>query len=661
MTTRLLKRIKREAKKEKTRAKFKGKVEVEENEVIRDFKTGLPIKNSFEGYINQQNKDIHMEYKPSYEEKKPGKTLEVMVTVERHEINHIGDARLGNRGCPRNLSNHKMFYEVAKDILFPQGFSQDDLQYMVNVFEDFVDNVNLADGFDIEGLVRFYEDVGEATGFSDFFEAFVKLQAIFFPKKYKHLLQKFYKHKPKIKEVIDNFLNRAGLNMQTELYKGVDVRDKRAMLNYINNEGNWAELMRIFTEEFSKLMEPGYALPIPGLSGAGTKGYSADKEDEKDGKGKGDEGKKEGEEDSDKEGEGKGDEESEDKGADAGDDTGDDDFDDGDDDFDDDGIEKPDVDWDKIKGGNYFDKEMKDPEKRKALAYEDYIGGKGRPDLIDYYEALNAVYERLARRLNIKGEVMTKTMTVPLTWYGKRKFDPNRDKPKHLAFGFDDKGEIEIQKKRWHTKMPLEYKVAHRGFPEARFVMLDTSGSMGGYGNSEYIPWGKHSKYHYALLAWYGFLEYLKKNHLLKKTTTSLANFSGSTILAKGLDEAKRNALRPQFGGTYLNMDKIKEMFQGNGSLMFTISDGEIDNWSSIKEDFIKSAQKHYYFHLQIGGQNRVSADLEEARIPVYYVNGEEDLWKKVINIADTMYRKAKDTTRRGRPPEKGYNSVMTE
>ncbi len=660
MATKLLKRIKREAKKEKTRAKFKGNVEVEENDIIRDLMTGMPAKNSFEGHINQQSKDIHMEYKPEYEKRKPGKTLEVMVNVERHEINHIGDARLGYRGCPKNLSNHKMLYEAAKDTLFEQGFSQHDLQYMVNVFEDFVDNINLADGFDIEGLIRFYEDVGEATGFSDFFEAFVKLQAIFFPKKYKHLLQKFYKHKPKVKEVIDNFLNRAGLNMQTELYKGVDGRDKRAMLNYINNEGNWAELMRIFTEEFSKLMEPGYALPIPGLSGAGTKGYSADKKDDKDGKGgKGDEGKKKGEEDSDKEGEGKGkgDEESE---ADAGDD----DFDDGfGDDFDDedDGPEKPDVDWDKMKGGNYFDKEMKDPEKRKALAYEDYIGGKGRPELIDYYEALNAVYERLARRLNIKAEVMTKTMTVPLVWYGKRKFDPKKDRPKHLAFGFDDKGNIEIKKKRYHTSMPLEYKVAHRGFPEARFVMLDTSGSMGGYGgDSEYIPWGKNSKYHYALLAWYGFLEYLKKNHLLKETTTSLANFSGSTILAKGLEGAKRTALRPQFGGTYLDMEKIKEMFQGQGSLMFTISDGEIGNWGNIKDEFIKSAQKHYYFHLQIGGQNSVSRDLEEANIPVYYVQGENDLWKKVINIADTLYRKKKDV-KRGRPPEKGYNSVMTE
>ena len=292
---------------------------------------------------------------------------------------------------------------------------------------------------------------------------------------------------------------------------------------------------------------------------------------------------------------------------------------------------------------------LKDPEKRKEQAWKDFGKGKGRPKWLNYYEALDAVYERLARRLNIKAEVFTRTTKMPLVWYGKRDFDSERDKPKHLTFGFNQKGEVVLKKKRWHHDMNLEYKVSEKGFPEVRFVMIDTSGSMkenpsGGYNDTSYIPWGTNSKYHYALLAWYGFIEYLKQNHLLKKTTISLANFSDVTALAKGLEEAKKLALKPQFGSTYIDIDKVKEILRGYRNLIFTISDGEISNWDDIKDEFIKNAKNNYYFHIQIGSPNEVTADLEAEGIPVYYVKGENDLWQKVIEITDALYKKKAKT-----------------
>ena len=71
--------------------------------------------------------------------------------------------------------------------------------------------------------------------------------------------------------------------------------------------------------------------------------------------------------------------------------------------------------------------------------------------------------------------------------------------------------------------MPLECKVHPVGFPEARLCLLDTSESMrwdvhNGHnvGSKSIILWGDKSKYHYALLAWYGLLEYLKANSLLE-------------------------------------------------------------------------------------------------------------------------------------------------
>ncbi|HDI03178.1 MAG TPA: hypothetical protein ENF67_01415, partial [Candidatus Pacearchaeota archaeon] len=539
------KEIKKKAEKEKREARFDGRVSIEEREVIVDPSTRLPQKNSFAGGIDPKTKEVEIQYKREYAEKKPKKAENTVIDIGRHEITHVKGDRRVKQGCPGTLEKHIAIYEAVSEVLMSKGYNQFDVQYIVNAFEDFIDNINLSDRFDIKGLIWFYEDVGENSEslvekfermfnvkvktkkkpkYSEFYEAFVKLQAMFWNNPKKRILNKYYTHKPEIKETLENFLERSGLNqLKTKINvngKEVEVRDRKAMLNYLNNEERWPELAKIFAEEFSKLMQPGYALPIPGLGGAGTRGRENEVEVRIKVK-----KKKSGDEDE---------EESEEEG----------------------------IDWDSFEGGNYFDREMKDPEKRKEQAWKDFNKGKKRPNWLNYYEALDAVYERLARRLNIKAEVFTRTTKMPITWYGKRDFDPERDKPKHLTFGFNEKGEVVLKKKRWHHDMNLEYKVAEKGFPEVRFVMIDTSGSMkenpnGGdnVGDTSYIPWGINSKYHYALLAWYGFVEYLRQNYLLKKTTISLANFSDVTALARGLEQAKKLALKPQFGDTYIDID----------------------------------------------------------------------------------------------------------
>ena len=210
------------------------------------------------------------------------------------------------------------------------------------------------------------------------------------------------------------------------------------------------------------------------------------------------------------------------------------------------------------------------------------------------------------------------------------------------------KGDLELRKKRFHEDIPIEYKINPKGFPELRFCLLDTSSSMalspdndGNIGKTNIITWGDNSKYHYALLAWYGLLEYLKQNYLLKQTGISLGNFSNKTILGKGLHEAKEIALNPQWGGTVLDLKKVKEIFEGNKMLLFTISDGEIGNWPSIKSSFIENVKKHHYFHLQIGIRNDMSDDLEKEGLFVEFIKGNHDLAYKVIDLTDKMYRGA--------------------
>jgi hypothetical protein len=639
--------------KERKLAGFKGSVNVEEKEILVDPTKKRRVKNcSFYGVIDTKRDVINIGYKPSYEKRKPKKTLCTVVNIERHEINHKGDARTRFRGCPKTLRKHLDLYKIIRRVLRPLGFKMRDTQYVVNAFEDFIDDINIMSRFDCEGLARFYEDVGHCSNneYSAFFEAFVKLQGIWMPKKYKRLLGKYYTHKPEIKKTLDNFLERSGLNSYKRMVDGQEIRDRAAMLSHMNREERWDDYARIFAEEFSKLMQPGYALPIPGLSGAGTKGQEEEKEGEEGAGGEDGDEESEEDKDGDEDGKGKGDEEDDQDDQ----DSDDDDFSDGDEEED-----EQELDWDDLEGGNSFDQDMKDPDKRRDQAFDEYQKGNERPEYFSKFESLDGVYQKLARRLNIKAHTHVETTSMPITWYGKQEYDPQRHSPKRVKFGFNKERKIRLMKPKWHYDIPLEFKIQDHGLPEARFVLLDTSGSMqespngGSAGDDRYIPWGRNSKYHYALLAWYGFIEYLKRNHILKKTSMSLANFSGRTILGKGLEEAKRNALSPQWGNTYLDPQKVNEMFDSEKSmLIFTISDGDIFNWSSIKDQFIRKIidNEHLYFHLQLGRRgyggedydNDMCRDLKAAGIPVYYVTGENDLWQKVIEISDKVYKRPK-------------------
>ena len=46
-------------------------------------------------------------------------------------------------------------------------------------------------------------------------------------------------------------------------------------------------------------------------------------------------------------------------------------------------------------------------------------------------------------------------------------------------------------------------------------TLLDTSGSMKGYGGSNFIPWSNDCEYHFALLGYFGLIHYLERGLLL--------------------------------------------------------------------------------------------------------------------------------------------------
>jgi hypothetical protein len=298
---------------------------------------------------------------------------------------------------------------------------------------------------------------------------------------------------------------------------------------------------------------------------------------------------------------------------------------------------------------------MNDPEVKMKFAFKKYQQSGSSfefPKYLDSFEALDLVYQRLARNLEIKTNASTRSETMPIMWYGKRPFDAKNDRLSKARIGINNDAKLELRVKRYHEDDNIEFTESKNDIPEIRFVMLDTSSSMQestGSNNSgktmnpwagERMRWNDNSKYHHALLGWYGLVEYLKKQGTLKHTSVKFANYSNATYTANNLGDSKKLALSPQFGGTTLDLSKVKGMF-GKEQLIFSISDGGIANWSAIKEDYIKRAKQNEYFHLQIGGPTQMSQDLENAGLPVIYDNG-TNIGKIIIDLTRPYVTRSK-------------------
>lgn len=518
-----------------------------------------------------------IEYNPEYEKDNPNKTKLIIRDGIRHEIDH--HKYFGFEGCPRNKEYHcELIFEPLSEELMPE-YTSEDCHYLANALEDTILHKDLSKKFNLEGIKNFFKDIGESINkFSPFYEAHVKLNLYLWGnKKQKREVAKFYTHPEKVKEVLDNFLEKIKIR-EINTNSG---NDRKKVREFLNDKENWEAISKIYGQEFSKLMEPRYALPLMNHSGAGTKGRESE---------------------------------------------------------------------DSFDEGNEFDKEMKTRKFKNSRIQKAYHKNEQIPKWMDQFESLNLLYESLARKLEIKSETYTESVEMPTVWYQSRKFNPEKDDFKYISFDINEKGKFEIRKKILHESMPLEVKISQRGFPNSRFGILDTSGSMAGdpdggksIGNTSIIPWGDNSRYHYALLSWYGFLEYLKQHNLLKQTNIILANFGTKTSLGRGLEKAKRNALNPQFSdSTNIDFEKIESFFEGRNNLIFTISDGMISNWNKIKEEFINSALKHQYFHLQIGDENQTSKEMRQAGLKVERIKNVQDLASKTIDLTDKLLRSSK-------------------
>ena len=199
-------------------------------------------------------------------------------------------------------------------------------------------------------------------------------------------------------------------------------------------------------------------------------------------------------------------------------------------------------------------------------------------------------------------------------------------------------------------------KVQKRDFPDFKMCILDNSGSMaynvnneheGGkpvnVGNTSFIPWGDNSKYHYALLGFYGIENFLQAQGIAQYIGHGLSLFSSSTRYQESdfrdIQRLRKLALSPEFGDTRLDAGTLLKALKGRESFVLSLSDGEIGNWSSSKEEFERLARENYFAHVQIGRGNQFTSDLESNRFPVFYVGSGEELSRLMVNTASDTYR----------------------
>ena len=191
------------------------------------------------------------------------------------------------------------------------------------------------------------------------------------------------------------------------------------------------------------------------------------------------------------------------------------------------------------------------------------------PAFLDDFEALDLVYQRLARNLEIKTRRSTRDASMPVMKYGIREFDPRKDKLSQARVRMGMKGKLELSVKQYEVDHKIEYESRKQNIPRVRLVKLDTSGStkspvdsskegiiMNPWAPAE-VQWTSNSIYHHELVAWYGLLELLRKQGTLNHQSVRLVNYSGETRIAENLTDSKKLALSPQFGGTNLDIDEV--------------------------------------------------------------------------------------------------------
>lgn len=308
---------------------------------------------------------------------------------------------------------------------------------------------------------------------------------------------------------------------------------------------------------------------------------------------------------------------------------------------------------DKQTSGNGIEQKMPTSEGKEEIAFGRYGGNEFLSTNLTNYEQLDALYRKLARAIPVKVEAMTRQQSLKVAPLTYRAFDPDKDDPARIRVSklFLGRDGLTFAYENEPLTVDSRFKMQRKSFPDFKLVVLDNSGSMkqdpnngNNIGRTSAIPWGDNSKYHYALLGFYGIENFLARQGVAQYINHGLSLFSSQTRFEESdffkLDQLRKKALSPDWGGTKLDAKVLTGALKGRESFVLSISDGEIENWSSEKSSFEVLAKNNHYAHIQIGGRTSFTGDLESWQCPVFYVTNGNDLSKLMVDVAKNTYKR---------------------
>jgi len=566
---------------------------------------------------------------------------ELLLKVGMHEIGHWEFPRGSGFGCPYDYPTYYASFvepihaEVQKSGKFPLAMQEDITRSIANAVMDVINNCNVADvqksrGGHYAGHSLFWYQQGQENGaYSAEYALFVRLNlACFGNQQDSALLESFMSDDKRV---------GAALNRLAPLFSQDNVFSK----------AQWETLASAYAREAIPLMDakpPSHqysadSQPSSGGSGSQSQPQEGDKGESQSGSDQG----KDSKQDKKEEGQGKKKDEQKGKGEKK------------------EGEEKKDCqkegegakepqeqanDGKKAAGSapakaKPFGSELSDEDKQAIMGGRK--PGQGIPFYLKTDEALDAYYKNLANRIPIRAKGPNPTASFPILPTFFSPFDPDEHSAEDIVSGklFADPLSRRLVQAVGSNLMDLNIPIlkSKRNLPDFFFILLDSSGSMMGAGDQSIVPWGNESYYHQGLLAFYGLLHFFEKEGLKHHIKFSGAIFSDVTLGAQDLESLKKRILNPATGGTKLDLAKVLELHKGRqGALFPLVSDGEIGNWSSIKDEFISFARQNQFFMIQIGGESQASKDLTAAGLPVRHISSAADLAKLAIDLTAQVY-----------------------
>lgn len=246
--------------------------------------------NSFSAHITTDWRTINMQFgenldlvpdieTKSFVEKRNVENPELKVGTDilDHEMGHREKPTSTRLGCPYTVEMHDLIKESIFKALKEKG--KNGLEdYVTNVFEDVLDNVNCRRDTDFAGQTLFWNNQGlvssENGKYNPFYEAFVKINLLLGGCVPDYtLLKRFFTHEAKVKSAVKGFLE--DLSKELNIENLVKLHEKNAFGTLFTTDPSkretlWTTLAYSFALNTADLLEEN---PKEEMFGAGENSF----------------------------------------------------------------------------------------------------------------------------------------------------------------------------------------------------------------------------------------------------------------------------------------------------------------------------------------------------------------------------------------------------